>query len=184
MRAFRKHFELLLWLPCILLGLPLLVVALWLLGMICLFAGQGFATWGHQAFAANGVSQIEPARQMEESFEDCRHYITYGDGPLFNSVAYFGGRYVLTMQAPVRIRSRYSGTMAGEPAFYLSEVREGSISSSGESGASFSRSIQFGMAEWEQVYRNKLDFAVIGFELNNSPVANFRRYADACRQSN
>ena len=141
---------------------------------------------GHQDFAANGVSQIESAAQMDATFDDCRHYISYGpnDVPLFNSVAYFGERYELTMQVPVQIDSATSGHTVGEPKFYLDEIVSVTITPSGQISVSFSRNLDFDAKEWEQVYDGGGDFGKIGFAVNATPVANFQKYADASRPSN
>ena len=141
---------------------------------------------GHQDFAANCVSAIEPAAQMDRLFTDCRHYITYGpnDVPLFNSVAYFGERYILTMQVPVKIESESSGAMIGETRFYLNECAAVDISPTGQVGASFSRNLDFGAEDWKLVHEADGDFSKLGFTLNSTPVANFQRFAGADRPSN
>lgn len=144
----------------------------------------GIAHHGHQEFGQQGVSQIPPAAQMSELFEDCRSYITYGPGGVstWNSDAYFDGRYELTMQVPVRITSSQRGRMIGEPQFYLLEVDKVEISASGQVGASFSNQKVFGLDEWEKVYAANGDFAVIGFPLKrNQSVKDFNVYAKATR---
>jgi len=159
----------------------LAVVIFW----VCLIA-SGLQNRNHQDFAADGVSQIAPAMQMDEQFTDCRHYITYGPNSvsLFNSVAYFGDRYELTMQVPVDIQSESTGTIIGNPQFYLNEVKSVSVSPSGQVGASFSRNLNFGIAKWQQVYDADGDFGIIGFNVNTTSVPDFRKYAAASRPSN
>jgi len=157
------------------------VVIFW----VCLIA-SGFLNRDHQDFAANVVSQISPAMQMDELFNDCRHYITYGPNsvPLFNSVAYFGDRYELTMQVPVVIKSKSSGSTIGEPKYYLNEISAITISPTGQVSATFSRNLVFGSAEWTQVYNASGEFGEIGFNVNSTGVPNFRKYTDASRPSN
>lgn len=151
-----------------------------------LYFGYGnYTALGHQEFAVNGLSQIEPASQMDDTFEDCRHYITYADSePLFNSVAYLGNRYKLKMQVPVSIESATSGSTIGEPEFHLIEISNVDVSSTGQISVSSSRSLNFGPNEWKQVYDANGDFNKIGFTINPTPVANFQRYADASRPTN
>ena len=122
---------------------------------------------------------------MGDLYNDCRHYITYGRNnvPLFNSVAYFGDRYQLTMQVPVEIESGSSGSTIGTPSFYLNETSAISVSPTGQIGASFSRNLDFGSAEWAQVYNSNGDFGKIGFVVNLTPVPNFKKYTDASRPS-
>ena len=140
---------------------------------------------GHQEFAANGVAQIEPAAQMDLLYPDCRHYITYSGRAgvsTWNAVAFFGGRYELTMQVPVVIESKTTGKIAGEPHFHLLEVEKVSFSVSGSVGASFSKEFRFGIEEWRTVVRSKGDFGSIGFHVSTEPpVAGFDAYAKASR---
>lgn len=163
------------------------VIFIWAVFYFGVYLGYStYKTWGHQEFAANGVPQIKPAREMDQLFADCRHYITYGanDVVLFNSVAYFGDRYCLTMQVPVDIQSKSSGTMIGTPKFYLHEVESISISPSGQVGALISRNLNFGDTEWQQVFDSRGDFSKIGFRVNTVPVPNFQKYAAAGRPLN
>jgi hypothetical protein len=165
----------------------LAVPFIWAVLYFGLYIGYGnYKVWGHQEFAANGVSQIKPAREMDQLFSDCRHSITYGanDVPLFQSEAYFGDRYELTMQVAVSIQSASSGVTVGKPQFYLNEVSAVTVSPSGQVGASFSRNLNFGAAKWQQVYESGGDFSTIGFNVNTTSVANFRSYAHANRPSN
>lgn len=174
-----------------LLAIPALAVLavpfIWAVLYFGVYLGYGnYKVRGHQEFAANGVLQIKPAMEMDRLFADCRHFVTYGpnDIALFNSVAYFGDRYVLTMQVPVDIQSESSGTMIGKPLFYLNEVGSVSVSPSGQVGASFSRGLNFDATKWQQVYDSGGDFSTIAFNVNTTPVPNFQKYAAACRPSN
>ena len=175
----------------VLLAIPvaavLSILMIWVVFYFGVYLGYGnYKVRGHQDFAANCVSQIQPAMEMDQLFEDCRHFITYGanDVPLFNSVAYFGDRYELTMQVPVDIQSESSGTMTRKPQFYLNEVKVVSVSLSGQVGASFSRNLNFGIAEWQSLYEADGDFSTIGFNVDTTSVPDFRKYAAACRPSN
>jgi len=140
----------------------------------------------HQEFAVNGISQIAPAQQMADLYPNCRHFITYGahDVPLFNSVAYFGDRYELSMQVPVKIESKSLGSMVGDPQFYLLEVSSVKVQATGQISTSFSSDLKFGVVDWEKVYQAKGDFNAIGFRVDPTPVAGFKKFADASRQSN
>ncbi len=167
-------------------AIVLLIPVIWAVLYFGVYLGYGnYKVRGHQDFAANGVSQIKPAMEMDYLFDDCRHFITYGanDEPLFNSVAYFGDRYELTMQVPVNIQSESSGTLSGTPQFCLNEVSAVSVSSSGQVGASFSRNLNFRNAEWQTVFDANGDFSTVGFVANTTSVANFQEYAAAGRPS-
>lgn len=148
----------------------------------------GWGNWkvrGHQDFAKHGVSQIQAAAEMASLFEDCRHYIVYTgkDGvSTWNSTAFFGGRYTLTMQVPVAIESSNSGHTTGDPMFLLLEVSAVDISPSGQVGASFARQLEFGPDEWKTVVDSKGDFSKIGFPIESKPpLKDFDRYAKASR---
>ena len=173
------------------LAIPVVAVlaipVVWAVLYFGVYLGYGnYKVRGHQEFAANGVSQIKPAMEIDQLFDDCRHFITYGpnDVPLFNSVAYFGDRYTLTMQVPVNITSESSGTMTGKPQFYLNEVSAVSVSPTGQIGASFSRGLNFGQTKWQTVYDAEGDFSTIGFIVKKTPVPSFDKYAAASRPSN
>ena len=150
----------------------------------------GYGNWkvrGHQEFARNGVSQIQPAAEMDNLFDDCRHYIVYsGRGVVstWNTTAYFGGRYELTMQVPVDIKSSSSGSVIADPRFYLNEVDSVSVSASGGVGASFSRGIELDAAQWKKVYESGGDFSEVGFTIINTHVPDFQQYTGAGRPSN
>ena len=61
-------------LPWLGLAALLLVPVLWAVFYIGLYLGYGnYKNLGHQAFAANGVAQIEPASQMAQSFDGWRN---------------------------------------------------------------------------------------------------------------
>ena len=162
------------------LAAPMSIVLLFALYLFSFFA-SAYLNRHHQDFAANGVELIAPARQMEELYDDCHHFISYGQNrvPLFNSVAYFGGRYKLTMQVPVEIQSDTMGSTNGSPEFYLNEVESVDISPSGQTGASFSDGLNFGYAKWQKVYDSNGDFDKIGFTIDPTAVPNFDKFSNA-----
>ena len=174
----------------LLIAIPMVAVlsipVIWAVLYFGVYLGYGnFSVREHQEFAANGVSQIKPAKEMDQLYDDCRHYVTYANRvPLFNSVAYFGGRYQLTMQVTVDIQSESSGTMTGKPQFYLNEIGKVTVSPCGQVGASFSRNLEFGNAKWQAVYEAGGDFSTIGFKVNATSVTDFQKYASAGRPSN
>jgi hypothetical protein len=171
------------------LGIVVAIPVAWAVFYFGIYIGYGnWKVRGHQEFARNGISQIQPAAEMEELFGDCRHYIVYTGREsvsTWNATAFFGGRYELTMQVPVDIKSKNTGSMIGEPKFYLHEVEAVSVSPSGQvRGASFSGGINFDESQWKKVYDSGGDFGSIGFTLKTTPVPNFQKYADASRPSN
>ena len=173
------------WRYAVLVGVlaaPLAVVLLIALYWVAMLA-TALARFDHDDFALHGAGQILPAAQMEEMYEHCGHYITYGPKsvPVFNSVAFFGDRYQLTMQVPVKIDSKTSGTVVGEPVFYLNEVRRVNISGSGQVATSFSAGHEFGAAEWNRVVEANGDYQVLGISINPTAVPDFQKFIDASR---
>lgn len=164
------------------------ITVLWALFYFGIYIGYGnWKVRGHQEFARNGLSQVQPAAMMDELFDDCRHYIVYEgreSQSTWNSTAYFGDKYQLTMQVPVDIESNDSGSVIGEAKFYLDEIESVSVSSSGQIGASFSGNFRFDETQWRKVYNSGGDFGSIGLLLKTTPVPNFQRYANASRPSN
>jgi hypothetical protein len=170
--------------PLVVLGVAIVVVAAWAFFFFVIYLGFGnYQTRGHQEFARNGMSQIEPARQMDELFENCKHSITY-TGPegtsTWNATAYFGGRYSLNMKVPVEIESSTVGRTTGEPRFVLHEVRKITISPSGLVETSFEASgqLEFGHSDWRKIVAARGDFGAIGYRVKiGPPIANFEAYA-------
>jgi hypothetical protein len=170
----------------LLFGVSCSTILAWLVFYFGIYLGYGnWKVKGHQDFARSGLSQIQPASEMASLFEDCRHYIVYSGRnsiSTWNSTAFFGGRYTLTMQVPVAIASSHSGHVTGEPEFLLLEVSAVDVSPSGQVGASFGRQIKFGAKEWKTVVDHKGDFSKIGFPIESRPaIKDFDRYAKASR---
>lgn len=192
MLGVRRRFDhmttrtVLTWFAAIPLVAVLVSGLVWIAFYFAVYLGLGNLTVrGDQEFAAKSVSQIKPASEMMQLYPDCRHFVTYGpsDTPLFNSVAYFGGRYVLTMQVPISIQSSTSGSMSGTPLFVLNEVSVVSVPPE-QVGARFSRSFTFDAEQWQKVYAAHGDFRSVGFDVDTTAVPNFQKYSDACRPSN
>lgn len=164
------------------------ILLLWAVVFFGIYIGYGnWKVRGHQEFARIGLSQVQPAAMMDELFDDCRHYIVYAgreSQSTWNSTAFFGDQYELTMQVPVDIKSKDSGSVIGEAKFYLNEIESVSVTSSGQIGASFSRNFRFNETQWKQVYDSGGDFGTIGFILKTTPVPNFQQYTNASRTSN
>jgi hypothetical protein len=139
---------------------------------------------GHQEFRESGISQVQPAMEMNQLFEDCRHYLISAVEPAdaaWNSTAFFGGRYELTMQVPVKIESSGTGSVTGKPTFVLKEVESVSVSPSSQVGASYSDTLRFSAAGWQKVFRSGGDFETIGYIIDPTEVPKFDRLVAASR---
>ena len=98
----------------------------------------------------------------------------------WNSEAYFGGRYSLTMQVEVTVDyAKRTITLAGEPVFYLEEITrvDGTSASYGGLHA------RFGEKEWSKAYQAGGNFSLIGLKLDTrSPVPHFNDFVNAMRR--
>lgn len=144
-------------------------------------------SWKDYNETVHSATDVLPiAVQMETLFPgQTDHFIThYGieDGlptKTWNSEAYFGGRYCLTMQIEVFVDSnRNTIRPSGEPTFYLEEITSfrGGVASNDGLHATF------GEEKWQEIVRHDGDFMAAGFNLKkNSPAVGFDEYARAMR---
>lgn len=156
-------------------GFCILTVLFWGFLLLSIFTQNNH----HIEFTKNGVSEIKPALQITELYDDCSHSIGFTGWSnnrkyFWSTTAYFGGRYTLTMSVPISIESGTKGKMIGEPEFYLSEIE---AIHSGAYGTSFSRHFNFDFKDWTKVYKAKGDYGVIGFKVKTGPpLKDFKRY--------
>ena len=140
----------------------------------------------------SGLDTIPEARQIEELLGDSDHFISYHGsrsvGNDWNTKVFFEGRYVLTMQVPVKMGYQFNKVLKvrEEPKFYLSEIEEVEYyGPKNESiGVSYRSSGQrdFTAAEWAKVYKAGGDFSVIGVNLKrNQPVKDFEKFVKSVR---
>lgn len=130
----------------------------------------------------SGFVLIPESVQLDQMYEACDHMISSGPSPRWTSVAYFKGRYVLSMQAPVEVKAAFDEIteVVGEKTFRLWEV--GEVSEDGRE-ASIRNDIEISATDFEKLRRNKGDFSVIGIELVDEPVPGFDKF-QASRQRN
>ena len=158
--------------------LGLLVVAGPLLLTFAVWGAGAVPHLGHPEFAAKAPEHVAPAAEMDRLFPRCKHFLSYGAGdvPLVNSVAYFGGRYQLTMQVPVSIESATKGAATAPPRFLLYEVKSFTFHPTGEvSGIRYSDQRGFGRAEWDRFVASGGDLTVLGLDPKAPPLPDFDR---------
>jgi hypothetical protein len=136
--------------------------------------------------ASSGATSVPYAVEMERQFDRTDHFIgsfkagTSGDFD-WQSISYFGGRYELVMEAPVKIDgTRRQVLSCGIPKFWLHEVS--SIDPSNHA-AWFSKQWEFGPEEWEKLLDSGMDWKSIGIELRDDEVAGFEGYVNAWRRN-
>jgi hypothetical protein len=154
---------------------------------VVLLAGCGMDDY--KATVRSASTAIPVAVQMEKLFPEIDHFIThygraFGEGPkVWNSEAYLGGRYYLTMQVDVDIDyTTRQVTQAGDPKFYLTEYKKVMPLGRGAYESTISRDFRFGPQEWKKLFAARGDFTVIGFTCDDSEVPCFSNEVAAVRR--
>jgi hypothetical protein len=146
---------------------------------------------GMQSYnAVHGAARetIPAALEIEETFgPQVDHFIThYGIRSarnIWNTEAFFGGRYMLTMQVDVRIDySRRQVVPTDAPTFFLHEVISVDVLSDGQQHTRFGRSWEIGVDDWQVVYSNGGDFSRIGIVLDDTATPGFSQYVRGLRK--
>lgn len=150
---------------------------------------QGNTMSNYVQVMQSGIMHLAWPKEMETLFGEGDHFITHynrSSGPkLWNSVVFFGGRYVLSLQVPVEIdySSNRVHRTAGSPKFYLNELEMISIDSNGLVSATISRQSVINEDKWSQLVKNRGDWAVIGIKVQtNAPLSEFSKYVQAQRK--
>jgi hypothetical protein len=134
------------------------------------------------AAVASGRASIPRVAEFDRLFPGSIHFISYFTGthgpPMWNSKIGLHGRYVLSMQMPIKfnlLRNRV--TSFGEPKFYLQEVSEIQPSDNGVLAVRYQASQEFSLREWQALVRSGGDLHVIDPALRTeSPVPLFDTY--------
>jgi len=161
------------------------------------FLVLGFASCGNpRAFDAkryaqavkSGFKKIPEAMQIERLFGEADHFISYSGPEVsqdWNTVAFFGGRYILTMQVEIETNASFSEVtnVLGEPKFYLWEIGQVIVSPRGGVEGKFAGSWTFGLKEWKKVVEAGGDFSAVGIIIKkDQPVKSFDAYVKGQRE--
>ena len=165
------------------------MVMISLLSFGCSGCQSGWDMKDYRTAVRSGRSLIAPALEMEKQFPKTEHMLIMygGTGSTqheWQTVAFFGGRYELTMTVNVILSSDGKKILKvdGEPKFYLSVCQK--ILDDG-GGATYigSRDQQFGLQKWNE-------FRDSGFALNTldpahdgSTLPSFDAFADIVQQN-
>jgi len=151
-----------------------------------------FTMINYKKAVRSGLEQIPTARQIEEILGQPDHFISNSGNRLagndWNTEVFFEGRYILTMQVPVKMGHDFDRVLAvvGEPQFFLKEVE--SVDMEDRSIHATFRSenewpYPFSKQEWTKVYESGGDFSAIGINLHKGdPVDGFEDYVAAIRK--
>lgn len=142
---------------------------------------------GYRATIQSGATAIPEAVEMERMFPQTDHFITHfgfdSSPKQWNSEAFFGKRYILTMQVSVDVDySSQQVSCIGEPKFYLNEVATAQPLSHGRFELTHGRTLEFGREEWKQLVEAKGDLNVLGFAPTPSVVPNYSEAVEAIRR--
>ena len=116
------------------------------------------------------------AVEIERQFDAVDHFIThFGFSSVksnaWNTEAFFGERYTLTMQVEIQIDyDEMSFEVLESPQFHLLE--SGEIMRDG--GGSVSAHYKFSVSEFEKLAASGWDFRTIGITIDSTPCKNFK----------
>lgn len=146
-----------------------------------------FTREGYIKAVRSGFKLIPEAQQIEEILGDSDHFISYNGslelGNEWNTEVFFGGRYCLTMQVPVKMDRAFDRVLAvlGPAKFDLVEIER--IDDDGLVRYNPKAERRFTATEWAKIYKAKGDFSVIGIKLKKGPpVKNFEKSVGQVRK--
>ena len=154
----------------------------------CSGCRSGWDTKDYRSAVRSGRSVIAPAIEMEKQFSNTEHMLIMYGGTGSNkhewqTVSFFGGRYVLTLSVNVILSSDGSKIVKAdeEPKFILwvcQEIHEGG-------GASYdsSRGQEFGLQKWNEFRDSGFDLKNLDPAYDGSTLPDFDAYADSWQQN-
>ena len=159
----------------------------------CLNAGcwtRRFELDEYRTTCLSARNALPVAVEIERLFPATDHFIThYGFSPeprTWNTEAFFGGRYRLTMQVPVEIDyTAHSVTrVIGEPVFFLTVATRVELLPDGRASLAFDTSSgrRFSLREWELVRAAGGDLLPLGLRPEPKPVKNFEVFVAQARK--
>ena len=145
----------------------------------------------HDKVVLNGVETLILPREVETLFgaTNVDHFISnFGskaNAPLWNSVAYFAGRYELLLQVPILIDYEHCALLGATNSAMLqiNEVTKVDISKSGIAEATMNGQWRLNENEWKWLVKNHGDWLVVNVPiLTNAPVKGFDEYVRQGRE--
>ncbi len=147
----------------------------------------------HDKVVRHGIETFSLAGEINSLFEatNVDHFISnFGsktDAPIWNSVTYFAGRYILVLQVPVAIdyqNCRFNGT-TGSAAISVNEVTKVDISTSGNAQATLKGGIgELTESDWGNLVTHHGDWSVVKVPIrtNGPPIKDFDEYVRQARE--
>lgn len=160
-----------------------------LLSFGCSGCQNGWDTNDYRSAVRSGRPLIAQAIEMEKQFPKTEHMLIMygGTGSAqheWQTVAFFGGRYELTMTVNVILSSNGKRILrvVGEPMFYLSVCQKIHDDSGGASYIG-SRYQEFGLQRWNEFRDSEFDVKTLDPAHDGSTLPNFDTFADIVQQS-
>ena len=164
-------------------------IAIGLLCCGCIGCQDGWDTKAYRTAVRSGRPLIAPAMEMEKQFSNTEHMIIMygGTGTVeheWQTVAFFGGRYELTMSVNVILSSDGKKILkvVEEPKFYLSVCQK---ILDGGGGATYieARYQHFGLKKWNEFRDSGFDLNTLDPAHDGSTLSSFDTFADIVQQS-
>lgn len=146
----------------------------------------------HDSVVRQGLEIMNIPKEVELLFgkTNVDHFISgFGSKkyfPEWNSVAYFGGRYLVSIKVPIEIdygKCKLTG-VSNSVSIQINEVTKVAISKSGIAGASLEGQWRLNEKDWKRLLRGNGDWSLVNIPiLTNSPVEKFDEYMRQSRES-
>ena len=145
----------------------------------------------HKQTVLDGLKSVPHVSEIITIFSNAptdhfiTHFALYKDKPVkWNTVVYFGGRYILTYQVDVMVDYRKNKILKtiNLPSINLSEISK--VRDGGGGTYNSSNEVYFSEAEWGKIVKAHGDFSAAGIKLTtNAPIAGFDEYVRQWRES-
>jgi hypothetical protein len=119
-----------------------------------------------------GRNNVPVLQQFHSAFPDSTSHIAHfrgaGSNLSLGSAVVHKGRYLIKVFFDIEVTDE-GFTKISDAHFRIAEVTRAVKNESGGISISFSkRQTSFSEAEWEKIYKNDLDFSLIGYEFENT----------------
>jgi hypothetical protein len=141
----------------------------------------------HDKAVEHGLETLIFPKEVETLFgaTNVDHFIWHFTGAaVWNSAAYFAGRYTLTLRVPIAIDHEHCRVrdVLGSAEVQIYEVTKVDFSRSGASGATLKGHWRLNENEWRSLVKNGGNWSAVNVPIvSNAPVKGFDEYANSIR---
>ncbi len=167
-------------------------VLVWLIGSVSLLPADILDDLEcHDKVVKDGVENLILPKEVEALFgkENVDHFISqFGSkkfNPTWNSVAHFEGRYVFSLEVPIKIDYEHCKVLGAldSATVQINEVVKVEISTSGIAGATLKGQWRLDQSEWKWLVKNHGDWSVVKVPIvKGAPVKDFEEYVRQQRE--